>query len=53
LGGTLALIGLPLKVIRRNQYIPFGPFLNMGGFLTILLLLRNPEFIESLFGFPL
>ena len=29
-GGVLMLIGLALGKVRRQQYVPFGPFLNFA-----------------------
>ncbi|MCB4755696.1 MAG: prepilin peptidase [Elusimicrobia bacterium] len=36
-GGIFSVIGLWTKRIKWKQYIPFGPFLNIGGVLSLLL----------------
>ena len=48
LGGTLALVGLILGKIKRHQYIPFGPFLNIAGLTILFLKLKFPLVIVSL-----
>lgn len=49
ISGVLSLIGLTFKILRRNQYIPFGPFLNLGGFFTLIFHKNIPDFLALIF----
>lgn len=40
LGGCAAMLGISMGILKRREYIPFGPFLNMGALLTLFFLLR-------------
>lgn len=42
IGGMFSGGGLLLKVIKRHQYIPFGPFLNLAAYITLLVMLNSP-----------
>jgi len=46
IGGVLSVGGLLLGTLKRSQYIPFGPFINIGAFLTFLIHWKSPETID-------
>ncbi len=46
IGALFSGVGLLLQLIKRHQYIPFGPFLNIAAFLTLVARLRFPTILE-------
>ena len=46
LGGGLALLGLSFGFLKPHQYIPFGPFLNMGAFFTLIVFFQYPQLLN-------
>jgi leader peptidase (prepilin peptidase)/N-methyltransferase len=36
LGGIITIVGISLRMIKRSQYIPFAPFLNVASIVVLL-----------------
>lgn len=51
LGGLPAIMGLIMGKIKRHQYVPFGPFLNVAAILYLWVALVSPGLLRfALFG---
>jgi len=49
-GGIFGVLGLVVGRLKRKQYLPFGPFLNLGGILALAALMKAPRVLELVFG---
>ncbi len=47
IGSVVALTGLLTRKLSRHQYIPFGPFLNAGGFLALFLMAKFSDALAT------
>jgi leader peptidase (prepilin peptidase)/N-methyltransferase len=51
LGCFVALLGLLTRILRRGQYIPFGPFLNAGALLVFIFRCNQSMFDNAVCSF--
>lgn len=51
-GGTVAIVLLALKIVKRKDAIPLGPFLAMGAFLSLIFGPSILEFLGTIPGWP-
>jgi leader peptidase (prepilin peptidase)/N-methyltransferase len=47
LGGLFSIVGLVTRILRRNQFIPFGPFIAAGALITLFLMMKNSQFLTT------
>ncbi|OVE77259.1 hypothetical protein BVX98_03215 [bacterium F11] len=45
-GGMVSIGGLLIGSLKRNQYIPFGPFINLGAFISIIVKWFFPKSLD-------
>jgi leader peptidase (prepilin peptidase)/N-methyltransferase len=43
IGSVTGLVGIAAKVLKRHQYIPFGPFLNAGALAALFWMFAHPN----------